>query len=305
VLIAIALFAGLVALAPAKGAHAQDLPEPRGYVSDFAGVLPADTKGALEEALRLAEQETTVQIAVVTVKDLGGDDINGYAVRLFEKWGIGKKGSDNGLLLITAIAERKVRIEVGYGLEGYITDSRAGRILDESVLPDFREDHFALGIVKGAEALRRALDETGYTSGAEPSRDGGVTDLGISQPLADKIWLIILLGVFSLYAIGLMSRTRSIWFGSVWGAGVGGLTGWLAWGWPGLAIGGVGLAGGGLMLDAMLSSAYRYNVSKGRSTKWHRTWGGFGGSVGGMRSGGGFGGFGGGRSGGGGAKRGF
>ena len=282
------------ALALPRLALAQEFPEPRGYVSDFAEVIPPDVESPLEDALRLAEQETTVEIAVVTVKDLGGLDINTYAVKLFERWGVGQKGKDNGLLFITAIAERKVWIEVGYGLEGYITDSRAGRILDQEVLPDFKQDNFALGITRGARALRVALDETGYTTGQPAPADEGFNpeDLGIFQPLADKLWLVIIIGFASIYAAAYMARTKSFWFGGLWGAGVGSVTGWVIAGF------------GGLILDFILSNAYRYSSSTGRSTTWTGSRGGFGGGIGGMRSGG-FGGFGGGRSGGGGAGRGF
>jgi uncharacterized protein len=301
-LLLIAAAAALACAVLSPRSYAQEFPDPVGYVNDFANVIDAETEAGLEDALRLVEDETTVQLAVVTVADLGGTDINDYAVRLFEDWGIGQRGEDNGILFITAIEEREVKFELGYGIEPFITDSRAGRILDDEVLPAFSEDNFALGIVNGAYALRLALDETGYAPGAEPPpRD----DFGFLQPLADRVWLLIILGLASMYAIGLMARTKSVWLGAVWGGTVGGLTGWIIAGWAGLAAGifGIGLAG--LILDVMLSTAYRYQSSSGGSTAWHRTWGGFGGLGGGMRSGGGFGGFGGGRSGGGGARRGF
>jgi uncharacterized protein len=299
-LIALTLAAALLAAQPIR---AQDYPDPVGYVNDFANVIDSDIEAGLEDALRLAEEETTVEIAVVTVPDLGGLDINTYAVELFEEWGIGQRGEDNGVLFITAIAERETRIEVGYGLEPYITDGRAGRILDDSVRPAFREDNFSLGILDGVTAIRIALDETGYTEGARPPQESGI-DLGIFQPLADRLWLVIVLGLLSLYVVTYMARTRSVWLGGVWGAGVGGLVGWIIAGWAGLAVGIAGIGFGGLVLDAILSTAYRYQSSSGRSTSWGRTWGGFGGAGGGFRSGG-FGGFGGGRSGGGGARRGF
>ncbi len=298
-----ALFAAALFVASgATRAFAQDLPEPLGRVSDFADVIPADTEAGLEDALRLAEEETTVEIAIVIVRDLGGRDINDYAVRLFEKWGIGQRGEDNGLLFITAIAEREVWIEVGYGLEPYITDGRAGRILDEEVLPGFSEDNFALGIVNGAYALRLALDETGYKPGLpRPAPSAGSR----FAELVDKwAWLVVVTGILSVYAFTFMARTKSVWFGGAWGAGVGGLAGWLLGGWP-FMLAGIGIAGvSGLFLDALLSNGYRQQKSSGKSTGWLGSGGGFRGSTGGFgRSGGG--GFGGGRSGGGGAGRKF
>lgn len=281
-------------------ATAQELPKPVGYVNDFAGVFTEEVRVNLENALRQTEQETSVEEVVVTVSSLGDSTIEEYAVRLFEEWGIGKRSEDNGILLILAVEERKVRIEVGYGLEGYITDGRAGRILDEAVIPDLRNNDYALGLSKGALAIRMALDETGFTSGkpapVEPDPLGGLTDW---------LWLIVGLGLTSVYVVSYMARTKSIWLGGIWGAGIGALGGFILAPWFWIPI---GLAAGGLLglaLDAILSSAYSNQSGSGRSTGWTHTWGGFSGA--GRRPGshGGFGGFGGGRSGGGGASRGF
>ncbi len=291
------------ALLIAKPARAQDYPDPVGYLNDFAGVFDSASAAQFENALRLTEEETTVELAVVTVTDLQGVDINTYAVELFEKWKIGQGGQDNGILFITAIAEREVRIEVGYGLEPYITDARAGRILDDSVIPDFSVDDFALGIIKGAEALRIALDETGYTAGAPPPEPESTS--GFLQSLIDNTWPLVVFGGGLIYVIAYLARSKSIWLGGIGGAAAGAIGGWFLGGWVGLLIGLFGLGIGGLILDAILSASYRFNSSSGRSTSWGSTRGGFGGASGGFRTGGGFGGFGGGRSGGGGAGRKF
>ncbi len=108
---------------------------PRGYVSDFAGVFATNELVQLNAFLKLLEDQTTAEIAVVTVKTLDGGEISDFANRLFAKWGIGQKKKDNGVLPITAVDDRKVWIEVGYGLEGAIPDARAGRVLDEQVVP--------------------------------------------------------------------------------------------------------------------------------------------------------------------------
>lgn len=290
--IALALFPGAAA--------AQELPKPVGYVNDFANVFPEEVRVNLEDALRQTEQETSVEEVVVTVPNLGGSTIEEYAVRLFEEWEIGKRSEDNGILLILAVEERKVRIEVGYGLEGYITDGRAGRILDEAVIPDLRNDEFALGLAKGALAIRMALDETGYTSGQPAPVEANPLD-----GLTDWLWIIVTIGLTSIYLVSYMARTRSIWLGGIWGAGIGALGGFFLAPWFWIPIGLV--AGGllGLALDALLSSAYSNRSGSGRSTGWTHTWGGFSGAGRGPGSHGGFGGFGGGGSGGGGASRGF
>ena len=126
---------------------------PRGYVSDFAGVFATNDLAMLNGFLKQLEDQTTAEIAVVTVKTLDGGEISDFANRLFKKWGIGQKKKDNGVLLITAVDDRNVWIEVGYGLEGAIPDARAGRILDEQVVPEFKEGRHASGLIRGAQAL--------------------------------------------------------------------------------------------------------------------------------------------------------
>ncbi len=292
----------LYLLMPA-GAVAQSFPQPTGYVNDFAGLLSSDTRAGLEEALRLFEQETTVEIAVVTLPDLGGTTVEDYASRLFERWGIGKVGVDNGVLLLVAKDERRVRIEVGYGMEPYITDAQTGRILDNEVVPNLRQENYSLGIVKGARAIAQTIKDSSYQPGSVRPRSQANR---IASAFGDKLWLLFLMGAASVYLLAYMARTRDFWLGGLWGAGIGALLGWIV-GSLLFIVGGVVLAGLlGLGLDALLSSAYRWQASSGKPTNWRRTWGGFSGAgKGPWTGGGGFGGFGGGRSGGGGASRGF
>ena len=113
-----------------------DLPEPTRefYINDFAGVMDTESKdNILKVNLNYENTQERPQIVVVTVKNMQGIDENTYAVKLFEEWKIGNKGHDNGVLLLLALEERRIKIEVGYGLEGAITDSKSGRILDESL----------------------------------------------------------------------------------------------------------------------------------------------------------------------------
>jgi len=129
-----------------KSVFASHVPSPTGYVNDFANVLSADEKVQIERLLDEIEKNTTVEISVVTVQTLDGDSIEDFALRLFEEWGIGKKEKDNGLLLLIAIQERKYRFEVGYGLEGTIPDSVAGRIGRDALVPYFKEGKYGEGI---------------------------------------------------------------------------------------------------------------------------------------------------------------
>src|SRR5687768_7244828 len=105
------------------------LPKMEGPVNDLAGVLAPEAEQAIKSRIRAVEAATTAEIAVVTVRSLEGETVETYANRLFNQWGIGKKGKDNGVLILAAIEDRKIRIEVGYGLEGTLPDGRCGQII--------------------------------------------------------------------------------------------------------------------------------------------------------------------------------
>lgn len=129
------------------------IPRPYGYVNDFADIISFQKEKELEDLIRRFERATKIEIAVVTLKELGDESIEDVSVKIFEEWGIGKKGEDNGLLLLIGLKERKVRIEVGYGLEDVITDSTAGRILDEYGIPYFRNNKFDEGVFSTVTAI--------------------------------------------------------------------------------------------------------------------------------------------------------
>ena len=103
-----------------------EFPEPAGYVNDFAEILSEQQIQSISNYIKELQEKTTAEVAVVTMKSVAPYDINVYAVKLFEKWGIGVKGDDNGVLILLSLKERKVRIEVGYGLEGILPDGLAG-----------------------------------------------------------------------------------------------------------------------------------------------------------------------------------
>ena len=128
-------------------------PQARGLVNDFANLIaPADYQ-KLNGLLIGLEQKTTAEIAVVTLKTTKPYDIQDYSVRLFEQWKIGKAGKDNGVLLLVAIADKKVWITTGYGLEGAIPDAEASRVYRNIIVPYFKKGEFSKGIVAGSIAL--------------------------------------------------------------------------------------------------------------------------------------------------------
>lgn len=141
---------------------AANYPAPTGFVNDLAGLLPAETKSSLELLLRKYEKDTSIEIAVITVKSLEGLTVEDYTIGLAKKWGVGKKGKNNGIVLLIAPEERKVRIEVGYGLEPDLTDVQAGRIIREIITPIYKAGRMADSVVSGAEAILKTLGNKPY-----------------------------------------------------------------------------------------------------------------------------------------------
>lgn len=119
------------------------------YVQDYAQVLSAEDKSRLLSIGQELDNKTTVQLAVVTVKTLDGQPIEDYALSILREWGIGSKEKNNGALIVVAVQDRRSRIEVGYGLEGLLTDGLTGRIQDQAMIPYFRKGNYAAGIVNG------------------------------------------------------------------------------------------------------------------------------------------------------------
>jgi uncharacterized protein len=269
----LALFAGL-----ACGLDVSKL-EPRGYVSDFAGVIGPSGTAQIETYLGNVERSTGAQFAVVTVDSLEGDTIEEAAVRLFEKWGIGKKegkNRDEGALLILAIKDHKNRIEVGYGLEPIINDAAAGDIL-RSIRPILRQGDYGGALLSAVQQMgQRVAEAKGVTIEGQPVRRRGSGN----PPSSFLAFPFIFLIIFVILAMLIGGRR-----GPPRGPGGGGGGGDLLT---------------GLILGQMLGGGRR-------GSGWSH--GGFGGSGGGGDwgggGGGGFGGFGGGSSGGGGASGGW
>lgn len=157
------------ALAPWAALGGPAFPKPTGYVNDLAHLLDPAARASLERRLAAYDQTTGNQIAVATFPDLGGVPINDFAPRLEEAWKVGRRGKDNGLLLLVGIKERQVRIEVGYGLEGKVTDADAGVIIRNVITPAFREARYADGLNAAVDALMRLIGGEGGSSAATGS----------------------------------------------------------------------------------------------------------------------------------------
>ncbi len=262
------LFCLLTACLLAFAVSAQQLPEPMKparLVNDFAGMLTPQQQNTLEQKLENFDRTSSNQIAVVTVDDLQGMAVSDYAARLFDKWGIGGKKNDNGILILvkpkTATEKGEVFIATGYGLEGAVPDALAGRIVDYDILPSFRKGDYYGGLNAATDSL------IGLTTG-EYTADEYLKRKERSGLLGAGVSILILVFFFLVMSAGARRRRKHYTMSgddSKDAAARG-----LLWGWP-------FLLGGGR----------------------HHGGGGFGGFSGGGF--GGFGGFGGGMTGGGGA----
>ena len=236
--------------APGGEGAAVQYPRLTGRVVDSADLLNPAQEAALTAKLEALQRASSRQLVVVTIPNLQGRSIDDYGVGLGRFWRIGQSAANNGTLLIVAVAEKKIRIEVGYGLEGILTDALTSRIIRERITPRFQANDYPGGIAAGADAIieqlqappeaaeQRAADAARTQSGDRARRGGG------SSPVGLLIWGGVMLFVLlSLIGRGLLGRRygRRV---SVWGPGDRGGSG-LGWMLFGMALGNLSGRGGG------------------------------------------------------------
>lgn len=256
-----------------------------GLVNDFAAILSAEQKTALETGLASFEKETGNEIAVAIIKNLGGDAIENYAEELFKEWGIGKKNADNGVLLLVSLEDREMRIEVGYGLEGALTDSESKWILDGAIAPFFKDGKYYEGIAAGMDKIAEAVKGE-IVSESSPKKSGKI-------PF--NVFIVVAWFLFVALA-SILGKSKSWWTGGIVGGIIGVIVGIIK---GFVFVGAIALAvliPFGLIFDYFVSRSYQKSKLNGGVGPW---WLG-GGKGGGL--GDGFGGFGGGSSGGGGSS---
>ncbi len=206
--------------------HAFEVPRSQGYVTDLAQLIDTTTERKLEQYLRSFEDTDSTQLVVLTIADLDGLSVEQAALEVAEQWQIGQREHDNGVLLLVARDDRKVRIEVGLGLEGRLTDLLAGRIVDQELLPRFRQGQYTDGIVAGVFAISDAVRGEYKGNGSHKKREKNSFGL-----------LFFLLFVLPIFLPG--RRRPLFWFGGFGGGGRGGFGG------GGFSGGGGGFGGGG------------------------------------------------------------
>lgn len=239
------LLTACLALAKSKA----KFPDYTGYVNDYVGILSNSDRTTLTALLGELEKKTGVQMAVAIVKTTSPVDLETYSVELAQKWGVGKKATDEGLLVLLVTGDRKFRIEVGYGLEGKLTDGKAGRIADAYIMPYLEKNKFAEGMVVGTTALAHEL-AAAYgkkLSGKPPTPVPGVArrGRGACGGLLVPLIFILLFGLRRGLLFGLlfggMGGRRGFWSG---GSGFGGGSGGFSGGFGGF--GGGSFGGGGV-----------------------------------------------------------
>lgn len=211
----------LLFLALASSAFSLEVPPLTGHVNDYAAMLSPRAATALEQRLAEFERSDSTQIVVLTVPTLGGEPIEEFSIRVAEAWRIGRKGSDNGVILLVAKGERKIRIEVGRGLEGKLTDLVAGRIIRGDMAPRFKTGDVDGGMLAGVAAIM-AVVKGEYTATPRDLTRGKKS----APPL---VTLLLFLGVGCVF-LGALSR----FLGGVAGAVGLPVIAWLTF--PGLAL---------------------------------------------------------------------
>lgn len=281
---------------------ATGIPAPAGHVNDFASILSAEEKQSIEQTLVSYRESSGNEIAVALITSLQGDTIEEKAVRLFEEWKIGKNDTDNGVLFLAAINDRKMRIEVGYGLEPLLTDGEAGEIIRNVIAPEFKNNQYAGGITAGVAAIQRELSGEATESS---STSEGSDDIPANIAVIIVFIVIVILQVLFVYFCSFLARSKTIWLGGLAGGALGMMIGLIVGSWVTAIVAGGALGGIGLLLDRYLSQRYTKLKQAGKPTDWWSTGGGFWGGGGAGKSSGGFRGFGGGSSGGGGGSGGW
>lgn len=245
-----ALWALLVLSLPVFAQSDRDFPpkpSPARLVNDLAGMMSSGEQAQLEQKLIDFDRTTSTQITIVTIKNLGGYEIAQYAVELGNRWGVGRKGKDNGVLVLASMDDRKVNISTGYGVEGALTDATSGRIIRNEIAPQFKKGNYYEGFNKAADAIIAATKGEYTNEEGDPGKSDGKGGF----PIGIIIFIIIVLWLGSRGGGGrggggYMSRRGYRGFTGGWiGGGLGGFGGSSgSWGGGGSS-GGFGGFGGG------------------------------------------------------------
>ena len=272
--------------------YALDVPPPpsKTAILDQAGIIDDVAEASLSQKLIDYKAKTGNEIAVLTIKSLQGEDDFDYSFRVAQSWGIGSKEANNGALLFVALEDRKLRIQVGRGLEPYLTDLQSSLIIREKITPAFKQSNYTAGITSGVESMIAVIGGERLSEPKKPRISGGAIEF------------FLFAGFFTVaYLASFLARSKSWWAGGAIGSVPGIILFFTAAALVASVVFILGLLLG-LLFDYLISKNYRARTAAGDSTGFWSSGGGFFGGTGGSSGGGGgFGGFSGGSFGGGGS----
>jgi uncharacterized protein len=263
------LLAAVAGAALVSPAAALEVPPLTGRIVDHAHLLPADRAAALSDELAAHEARTGNQVALLTLPSLEGEPLEEFTHRVASTWKLGRKGTDNGVLILVVPGDRKIRIEVGYGLEGTLTDVKSSRIIREEMAPRFRTGDFAGGITAGVRAVLGTIEGT-YQPPVRKTTSAGNT----AQSALGMFFVAVVVGILTAAIIG------HHWKGS----SIGGVMAFVLALSSGLIL---ALVAAAVVLFVTLIGLMASSGGRSAYSGWS---GGFGGFSGGGFSGGGFGG---------------
>ncbi len=229
----------LLCLASGRGFAAFEVPHYKGYITDNADVVSPEIEAKIAQIARELDNKTNAQIAVLTVNSLDGTPLETAALQTARKWGVGDKKANSGLLILLAVQDRKLRTEIGYGIEGIITDGTSGQVQDEVMLPAFRAGDYGIGLLNGtavyADRIARSYDVQLQSLSAE----GGTLPPPVQEDRSIPGFLIPFIILF--FFLSLFGRRRHGFFGGGYygGGGFGSSGGGFG------GFGGGGFGGGG------------------------------------------------------------
>ncbi len=197
-------------LLPLGAAAGPEVPYLSGHVNDTAGMIPPQVRDRIEQQLAALQKATGAQVAVLTIKSLDGEPLEDYSMKVAQTWTLGRKGVDDGVLLLIARDDRKMRIEVGYGLEPKLTDIACKRILDDTVRPAFRNGDFGGGVESGVNAIAATIEGKPMPPSAAPSGGRPASSMPLGARLLASLMFVVVVGTFSVVA--LIGKGCMSWF---------------------------------------------------------------------------------------------
>lgn len=236
------LFIILLAVSSAYSSIPEPPAKPYNYITDLANIIDDNVELKLNAYLKELEEKTTAQVAVLTIESLGNEDIESFSLKVAEKWRLGQKGKDNGLLLTVALKDRRYRFEVGYGLEGILPDSLVGSIGRQHLVPYFRKGDYSTGIFNAIVAIATIIAKN---EGVEISQ---MPEIKVQKDIENRkfniFFIAFIFGVFVLFLIIFMRHRRLLILLPAGSPMKGKRGSWFSGGFGGGGFGG-GFSGGG------------------------------------------------------------